>query len=192
MKLYGTITSPYTRRVAVVAAELGEPVERIDTASEAGMAELRKISPIRKVPVAILDEKVVFDSHQIHACLVAKHGAWGTQSADEVNRVAAIDGAVDSLIQLFYLRRDGVGAVTGSVFETRQLERVDAIFWWLSGQVSDGSFSTGFGLAELSLIAATDWMELRKAYPLEQIGACETVRARWRDRPSLVSTRPHT
>ena len=55
MKLYGTTTSPFVRRVRVVAAEVGEPIEIIDTATDAGQAKLREVSPIRKVPVAVIE-----------------------------------------------------------------------------------------------------------------------------------------
>ncbi|MEO8846047.1 MAG: glutathione S-transferase family protein [Kofleriaceae bacterium] len=191
MKIYGTTTSPFVRRVLVVAEELGEPIERVETASEAGMAELRSVSPIGKVPVAIVNDAPLFDSRAIHAWLTATHGSWGTHSAHETNLVNAIDAAIDSVIQLFYLRRDGV-AVEGSVFEKRQLDRAETIFAWLATQVAEGTFSGGFGYAELSLICGLDWMEFRKAYPIERAAGVESVRARWRDRPSLVSTRPRT
>ncbi|MEO6774111.1 MAG: glutathione S-transferase family protein [Kofleriaceae bacterium] len=195
MKIYGTTTSPFVRRVLVVAQELGEPIERVDTATPAGLKELERISPIRKVPVAIVgddpDGQPVFDSRAIHAWLTATHGAWGTHHAHESNLVNAIDAAIDSVIQLFYLRRDGI-AVAGSAYEQRQLARADAIFAWLAPRVADGTFSGGFGLAELSLICGLDWMEFRAAYPVERAAGCQSVRDRWRDRPSLVSTRPRT
>jgi glutathione S-transferase len=195
MKIYGTTTSPFVRRVLVVADELGEPIDRVDTATPAGMKELESVSPIRKVPVAIVgpdpDGQTLFDSRAIHAWLTATHGSWGTHHAHESNLVNAIDAALDSVIQLFYLRRDGVHA-EGSAYEQRQLARADGIFAWLAPQIADGTFSGGFGLAELSLICGLDWMEFRKAYPVDRAGACQAVRDRWRDRPSLVSTRPHT
>jgi glutathione S-transferase len=191
MKIYGTTTSPFVRRVLVVAEELGEPIERVDTATEAGMTELRSVSPIWKVPIAVIDNAPLFDSRAIHAWLVATHGSWGTHSPHEQNLVNAIDAAIDSVIQLFYLRRDGV-AIEGSVFEKRQLDRADAIFAWLATQVAEGTFSGDFGYAELSLICGLDWMEFRKAYPIERAAGVESVRTRWRDRPSLVSTRPRT
>jgi glutathione S-transferase len=191
MKIYGTTTSPFVRRVLVVAEELGEPIELVDTATEAGMTELRSVSPIWKVPVAVVNDAPLFDSRAIHAWMVATHGSWGTHSAHEQNLVNAIDAAIDSVIQLFYLRRDGV-AIDGSVFEKRQLDRADAIFAWLATQVAEGTFSGDFGYAELSLICGLDWMEFRKAYPIERAAGVESVRTRWRDRPSLVSTRPHT
>lgn len=59
MKLYGTTTSPFVRRVRIVAEEIGEPIEWINTAVEAGQAQLRALSPIRKVPIAVIDGRVV-------------------------------------------------------------------------------------------------------------------------------------
>ena len=133
MQLYGTTTSPFVRRARVVAAELGEPVELVDTATDAGQAALREVSPIRKVPVAKLDGKLLYDSHVIIDWLTLTRG-WGSLAPPrdrwhEHNLINAIDAALDSVIQLFYLRRDGV-AVDGSPFAQRQLDRTDAIFTW--------------------------------------------------------------
>ena len=196
MKLYGTTTSPFVRRVRVVASEVGEEVERIDTAPDAGQQALRAVSPIRKVPVAELDGKRIWDSHAIIDYLTITRG-WGILAPPrdlwrEKNLVNAIDGALESIVQLFYLKRDGV-AVAGSPYEQRQLDRTAAIFAWLGTQVSsDGtSFSGSFGLVELALISTLDWMDFRQVYPTGSIGALEDVRAAWRDRPSLVETRPH-
>ncbi len=194
MKLYGTTTSPFVRRVRVVAAEVGEPVELIDTAPDAGQAKLREVSPIRKVPVAVIDGRTIYDSRAIIDWLVTTRG-YGTFAPPvdrwrEGNLVNAIDGSLDSLIQLFYLRRDGV-AVDGSSYATRQVERAEAIFAQVSAEVRGTTFSTGFGLAELSLIAALDWMDFRKTFPTEKLTALSPLRAHWHDRPSLAATRPH-
>ncbi len=191
MKIYGTTTSPFVRRVMVVATELKEPIELVNTATDAGTKELEKVSPIRLVPVAVVDGETLFDSRSIHTWLLANRGTWGTWDSRENNLVNAIDAALHSILDLFYLRRDGV-VIEGNAYEKRQLDRADAIFEWLGTQVSKGSFTGGFGLPELSLICALDWMEFRKAYPIENAAGVESVRTRWRDRPSLVSTRPHT
>jgi glutathione S-transferase len=196
MKLYGTITSPFVRRVRVVAEEVGCAVEMIDTAKDEGMAALRAVSPIRKVPVAVVDGRTLFDSHVIAEWLLVTRG-HGTLAPPvdpwrEKNLVNAADSAIDSAIQLFYLRRDGVPA-EGSVFEKRQLERVDAIFEWLSGELADGKSFDGhgrFSLAELAVICALDWMDFRKAYPTERAPKLLAVRAAWADRPSIAGTRP--
>jgi glutathione S-transferase len=191
MKLYGTTTSPFVRRVRVVAAEVGEPIDRVDTATEAGQAALREVSPIRKVPVAIVEGRTLFDSRAIIDWLVEQRG-WGALARrdrwDELDRVNAIDAALDAVIQLFYLRRDGV-AIDGTPYAQRQLDRTAAIFAWLDARAP---FGGGLALSEISLVAALDWMDFRGTYPTERAGAnVLAVRARWRDRPSLATTRPH-
>ena len=197
MKLYGTTTSPFVRRVQVVAAEVGEPVDRIDTAPDAGQAALREVSPIRKVPVAVVDGRTIYDSRVINEWLVTTRG-WHDLAPPrdhwhEQNLINAVDSALDAVIQLFYLRRDGV-AIDGTPYADRQLARADAIFTWLATQLSADrlGFGPGFGLAELALISALDWMDFRKTYPTERAAAVESVRTGWRDRPSLAATRPHT
>jgi glutathione S-transferase len=196
MQLYGTTTSPFVRRVRVVAAEVGEPIERIDTRAEAGEAALREITPIRKVPVALVDGRTLFDSRVIIDWLVTTRGWGGLEPPRdrwrEANLLNAIDGAIDSVVQLYLLRRDGV-AVDGSPYALRQLDRTDAIFAWLATQLArDGrSFGGGLGLAEVSLVAALDWMDFRTSYPTERAARVEGVRVAWAERSSLASTRPH-
>lgn len=196
MKLYGTTTSPFVRRVRVVAAEVGVPVELVNTATDEGQAQLRELTPIRKVPIAIVDGRQLFDSRVIIEWLVTTRG-YGTLTPPrdrwrEHNVVNAIDAALDSVIQLFYLRRDGV-AIDGTPYAQRQLERTDAIVAWLAQQLAapGDTFIGNFGLAELSTICALDWMDFRKAYATERAAGLAALRATWRDRPSLVATRPH-
>lgn len=197
MKLYGTTTSPFVRRVRVVAHELGETIEWIDTAGEAGQQALLAITPIRKVPVAVVDGRTLFDSHVIIDWLVATRGWQGLAPPRDPwrqhNLINAIDAALDSAIQLFYLRRDGV-AVDGTPYAHRQLARIDAIVAWLDGQLAAdrASFGDGFGLAELALVTTLDWMDFRQTYPTERASRLAGVREAWRDRDSLASTRPHT
>lgn len=190
MKLYGTTTSPFVRRVRVVAAEIGEPVDRIDTATDAGMAQLREVSPIRKVPVAVIDGRTLYDSRVIIDWLTTTRGWGGVQPPRdrwrEQNLLNAIDGALDSVIQLFYLRRDGV-SVDGTPYAQRQLERADAIFAWLGKELSPEAFA----LPEISVCCALDWMDFRNVYPTDRAGGLAAVRAALRERPSMVATRPH-
>lgn len=191
MKLYGTTTSPFVRRVRVVAAELGAALELVNTATDEGQAALREVSPIRKVPVAILDGRRLFDSHAIIDWLIATHG-WGpiVRPDDpwrQHNLVNAIDAALDAAIQLFYLRRDGV-AIDGTPYAVRQLERADAIFSWLGRELAA---EHTLGLAEIALVTTLDWMDFRQTYATEKLTALDGLRATFRDRPSLATTRPH-
>jgi glutathione S-transferase len=190
MKLFGTFASPFTRRVRIVAAELCEPVEWVDTSVDAGQAELRALSPIRKVPIAVIDGRMLFDSRVIvewltttrgHGPLAPPRDAW-----HERNLLNAIDEAMLSGLQLFYLRRDGF-ALDGNVYSERQIDRIDAIFAWLGKELVPGRF----GLPELSAICALDWMDFRKTYPTERATGLAALRAAWSERASIATTRPH-
>jgi glutathione S-transferase len=117
--------------------------------------------------------------------LAPPRDAWRTH-----NIVNAIDGALDAIIQLFYLRRDGF-AVDGTPYGERRLTRADAVFRWLGSELDGASFDGGLGVAEIALISTLDWMDFRKSYPTERAQAVEAVRIAFRDRSSLVSTQPH-
>ncbi|MGE0399318.1 MAG: glutathione S-transferase family protein [Kofleriaceae bacterium] len=197
MKLYGTTTSPFVRRTRVVAAEVGEPIDLVNTASDAGQAQLREVTPIRKVPVAVVDGRTLFDSRAIIEWLTTTRG-WAEMAPPrdpwrDANIINAIDDALGSVIQTFYLKRDDGIAPNASKFATRQIERADTIFAWLATQLAaDGSsFGGGFGLAELSLVCTLEWMEFRQAYPTERASGLAGVRAAWAERPTVAATRPH-
>lgn len=201
MQLYGTTTSPFVRRVRVVAAGCGEPVELINTATDAGQAALRAVTPIGKVPVAIVDGgRTIFDSLAIIDWLRAtRAGAGLTPPADpwhERNLVNAVDAALDAAIQTFYLKRDGVD-VDALARTAVQRARVTAILTWLEGQLVAGGTRLAPGaegqldLATLSLVATLDWMAFRDAHPLAPHAGLAALRATWADHPLLVATRPH-
>jgi len=192
MKLFGSTTSPFARKVRIVAAELGEPFDWVDTATDAGRAELVALAPIRKVPVAVIDGRTIFDSRAIVEWLITTRGygplAPPRDRWHEQNVLSAIDELSSSLLQVLYLQRDGV-AVEGLPYVKRQYERAAAILGFLGGELS----SERFGVPELSAICSLDWIDFRQMYPTDGVPAIAAVRAAWRDRPSVVATlpRPH-
>ncbi len=196
LRLFGTLTSPYVRRVRAVAHELGQPVELVDTFSEAGQAELRELNPLWRVPSAQVDGQLVFDSHAIvdHLLELAEDAPIARPAASDLesqNVIAVIDGALDSLINVFYLERDGLRAEPGS-YLAKQRERVAASMAWLDGRVQ-GNWITPverFGLAEIALCTTLGWMRFRQTYPVEQHPALLRCFEHHDARPSLAATRP--
>ena len=194
MKLYGSYTSPFVRRVRVVAGEIGVDHELINTATDEGQATLRKLSPIWKVPVAEIAGRLIYDSRVIIDWLTTCHG-WGplrppSDRWREANLVNAIDATAESGILLFYLKRDGLDA-SKLPFGQRQIDRITAIFEWLARELGKDGFGSGLGLSELSLLATLEWMEFRDIYPVSRHEAgFASLRAEYSERPSLIATRP--
>lgn len=195
MKLYGTTTSPFVRRVRVVAAELGVAHELFNTNHDAGQAALKQATPIWKVPVAEVDGRTLYDSRVIIDWLTTTRG-WGPlrQPRDrwrDANVLNAIDGALESAIQLFYLKREGLDPMA-IPFGPRQVERIGAIFEWLADELPSHDPKLGLGIAELSLLCTLDWMDFREVYPTARhaedfAGLRETLGAR----ASIAATKPY-
>src|SRR6185436_18731676 len=131
------------------------------------------------------------DSQVIGSWLITTRG-YGPLAAPrdpwrEHNQINAVDAAIDAVIQLFYLRRDGV-AIDGTPFAQRQLDRADAIMAWLGKEVT----ADQLGLPQISVICALDWMDFRKTYPTERATGLAAIRAAWADHPSIAASRPRT
>ena len=195
MKVFGTPTSPYVRRVRVIARELGLPYELVDIRTEEGQATLKAHTPIWKVPAALVEGRILFDSRNISDALVAKHGFGPLRPvADdfvpERNFMHVVDGALDAGIRVFYATRDGLSDDVPLVAKERA--RLRSCVDWLEKNVR-GAFCTdedGFGLAELALVSALDWMRFRDAYDVSACPRLVAFQAAHQERPSLVETRP--
>jgi len=197
LRLYGTVTSPYVRRVRVVARELGLVYELTDTATEAGQAALRSVSPIWKVPTAELDGAPVFDSSVISEALLRRHGPGPLAAYDPSelairNLLTVIDGALDALINGFYLGRDGANA-DSSAYLRKQQDRAASAMAWLDARVDDVWLTPAkaFGIAEIALCTTIGWMEFRNTYATDRHPALRRLYARHCERPSLIATAPH-
>ncbi|HZH04772.1 MAG TPA: glutathione S-transferase family protein [Myxococcaceae bacterium] len=202
MKLFGTTTSPFARRVRVVAQELGVPFELISTATPEGESTLRQLAPLWKLPVAVFPEpggeRVVWDSRAIIDYLVSVHGLGPFRPAAsgdpwlESNLVNAIDGALEAAINVFYLEREGLPA-DRAAYLTKQVGRTDSALRWVEAQLRGSFFfaDARMGMAELALATTLDWLLFRKRYSVEQhpgLAAFMRVHAK---RPSLKDTYPH-
>lgn len=195
-ELFGTLTSPYVRRVRIVAAELGVRTDWTDTSTPEGQAALRELNPIWKVPAARIEDQRVFDSALICRTLMARFGPGPLSSAetlnvDALNTILVIDGALDSLINAFYLAKDGVQAADVAYVQ-KQRERAVAALRWVEGRVRGPWLTEAeqFGLPEIALITALDWMAFRQAHDVGQHPLLVECASHHRHRPSVASTAP--
>src|SRR5262245_35091412 len=146
MKLYGTKTSPFVRRVRIVAQEVGAPFTLIDVAGEEGQSQLRAITPIWKVPVAEVDAGVILDSRAIIEWLLESDGRRALRPIATANNwrerniMASIDGALESAINVFYLKRDGED-VDRIQYMVKQKNRTESAMNWLEKQLEAGFFT---------------------------------------------------
>jgi glutathione S-transferase len=197
MKLFGTTTSPFVRRVRVVCAELGVRHDLIDTATDDGQAALRAIAPLWKIPTVVAGAETLFDSRVICEWLLDQHGhgalraTTGAERWRAANLVTVIDGALDAAINTFYLARDGVD-VAAVPYTVKQRERIASSLGWIERELRGGYFTEDrrLGLPELALVTALDWMIFRKRYPVDDHPGLAAFLAVHAARPSLRETYP--
>lgn len=206
MDLYGTNTSPFVRRVRVVALEKGVDVNLIDVFAAEGQAKLRALTPVWKVPTARFDDGVIaWDSRTI-IDVVTKDG-WGpmrplplsaAERVDEENTVHAVDEAVLALVHNFYVAKDGFPL--DAPWQKKQAARALTILEWCAGRVrvpsQDGAYvgpygaGHGFGLSELALATALGWIRFRNTAPIDRWPSLVAFESAWAERPSMKATRP--
>ena len=202
MKLYYTPTSPFVRKVMLVAHETGQ-AGRIETTflrptptkTDAGLSQ---DNPISKIPALILpDGSPLYDSAVICEYLDSAHAGPKLipPSGDARWRVLRLEALVDGILE---------AAV--SVFYERTL-RPKELVWedWIQGQsqkVRQGldaleteapRFGPDVDLAQLCAGAAVGWLEFRPV--LGDIRAGRPALFAWydrfRERPSMRATEPH-
>jgi len=199
LKLYGSITSPFVRRLRFLCHELGVQFELVDSLTDAGQAAMRLKNPIWKVPCVEIDGIVLWDSHTIIEYLSEKHAGnpkllrqpQGVERWREKNLVTAADGCVESAINVFYLRKDGV-EVDKVAYLVKQRARVESILAWLKTQLKDNYFTAEhkIGLSELTLYCILDWLRFREMYPVLSDPALKGFLDFHAVHPSLVATKP--
>ena len=201
MKLFGTITSPFVRRVRVVCIEKGIDVSLVDVAG-ANHDKVKAVSPIGKVPVAKFDDgRVVYDSRVILDEICENGWAPLREPAsdrvgrvDEENAVNLVDEALLSLIRVFYVRRDG-GDVTAPLIAKESARAKDILMYLNDKVVGDFLTQSGhndgrLGRPELAAFSALSWMKFRKTFDLTTTPRLLALHDRWASRPSFEATRP--
>ena len=194
LRIFGTATSPYVRRVCVIAHELELEHELVDTSTDAGQAALRERNPLWKIPSVELDGQLLFDSRVIGEELVARFAKGritAPSEAAEHNAITVIDGALDSLINCFYFGRDGIGPEQSS-YLTKQGERATSAVRWIEARVEAGWLRDpgALSLGEIALATAGAWMRFRATYPIDKHPALAAIIDRCEARPSFIATRP--
>src|SRR5688572_990965 len=200
MKLYGTRTSPYVRRVRIVAEMVGAELELVDTSTDEGQTILSTITPIWKVPVLEDgDDNSIFDSAVINEYLIRRYGNRNLRTDSGVGRwrernlISVIDGALDSGIRLLYMSRDGA-RIEEIAYLQKEQRRIESAMNWIEKQL-DGGFFTDvprIGLVEIALATALDWLIFRKQYPVDRHGALAAFLEHHSGFPPFVHTRPGT
>jgi glutathione S-transferase len=199
MKLVGSKTSPYVRKVRVLLAEKGLAFEFLEESSWNADTTVPRYNPLNKVPVLVLDDgECLYDSGVITEYLDTLPGprfipASGVERARARRDEALGDGIADAGIAIF-LERKREAVRQDPAWIARQRDKLQAALVALAGSVAAG-VSMGRAQPALGDIAcgcALFWLEFR--LPELQWRAEHAALRSWAERlekrPAFASTRP--
>ena len=202
MKLFHAPTSPFVRKVMVVAQEAGllDTIEIVFNAASPVNREavLTDANPLGKIPVLVLDDgTALYDSPVICEYLAARGTAPslfppnGPERWNALTQQALSDGLLDAALTARYEAVMRPAEKQWQVWREAQLakiegalQRIEAIVPTLNDAMTIGTISMGCALGYLDFrFAELSW---RERCPQAALWFAE-----FDARPSMAATRPH-
>ncbi|MEO9944023.1 glutathione S-transferase family protein [Paraglaciecola sp.] len=169
LKLYGSTTSPYVRRIRIWLANTQHEFINLQVFSEQDRELLMIKNPTMKIPMLEDDvdgaTQIIYDSRVIYRYLTEKF-ADPALTWEQENQLTLIDSANDSLVQMFILSNSDIQADEDKLFFKLQKERVNAVLVQLDAYVASGKFSS-WNYPTVCLYSLIDWIEFRKLHNMQ-------------------------
>lgn len=188
MKLIGSTTSPYVRRIRILLDEERYEFVNLDIYGE-DRDEIRRSNPALKIPVLESDGQEIYDSRIISRYISSKQGrdplTW-----DQQNQLTLIDGANDSAVTLLLAKRSGLDVdAPGVLFFDLQRERIMTTLRTLTAQVEDGQFEE-WNYPAMCLYCLVDWLDFRDLVDFSGIESLVAFRDSRQATPWVAETDP--
>ncbi|WP_336365670.1 glutathione S-transferase family protein [Marinobacter sp. C2H3] len=187
MKLIGSSTSPYVRRIRILLGEEPHEFVNLDIYGE-GRDELRRNNPALKIPMLEDDGQALFDSRIIARYLSARQNldplTW-----DQENQLTLIDAANDSAVALLLSKRSGLNIDEDVLYFNLQRERIMTTLRTLAAQVDDGQFDA-WNYPAICLYCLVDWLDFRGLVDFSEAASLIAFRDQRRDNPWVAQTDP--
>lgn len=173
MRLIGSTTSPYVRRIRILLGEELYEFVNLDIYGE-GRDELRQTNPALKIPVLEENGQEIYDSRIIARYVSAKQGrdplTW-----DQQNQLTMIDAANDSAVTLLLSTKSGIDTNQNQLFFNLQRERISTTLNVLATMVGEGKFND-WNYPAICLYCLVDWLDFRNLVDWTDLGELLTFR----------------
>jgi len=169
MKLIGSLTSPYVRKIRIVLAEKKVDYDLVLDSPWAEGNQIAALNPLGKVPVLVLDdESTLFDSRVIAEYLdtVAPNNrlipASGRERISVKRWEALADGVLDAAVAAFLESRRPDGERSPSWIE-RQRDKIAQAFQAMSDELGEQPWCHGnsLSLADIAVGCALGYVSFR-------------------------------
>jgi glutathione S-transferase len=188
MKLLGSVTSPYVRRTRMLMENIDYEFVHLNIFEESDREVLRKHSPILKIPVLVNGDEKIFDSRQIFRYL-CEAGIHPRLDWEQENALSIIDGAGDSLISLYMLKRSNIDYPDDALVIKSNVERIELSLDWLDEAFARNYFNT-WDYLTMSLYSLLAWGKFRNLVNLDNYKHFNDLIAKYADEPIVLDTKP--
>src|SRR6185503_19942771 len=181
MKLLGTPSSPYTRKVRVVLAEKRIDYEFVVDSPGDAATRVQLYNPLGKVPVLITDDGTnIFDSRVIVEYLYSASPVTKLIPEDIRQRIqmrrweALADGCTDAVVALVAEKRRAANQQTAKGAIARQQGKIDRALAVMGEELGARNWCSGesYSLSDIAVGCSLGYLDLRlpdlnwrKAYP---------------------------
>jgi glutathione S-transferase len=180
MKIIGSHTSPYVRKVRIVAVEKRLEYQFVTEDVWAAGSGIGAQNPLGKVPVLLLEDGCVYDSRVIAEYLDSRAPTQrlipeGNRERTTVKTLEALaDGICDAAVTMVGERKFHNENALSRDWMARQAEKVDRALAVMSQTLGKDQFMNGraFSLGDIACGVALGYLELRfpentwkQAYP---------------------------
>ncbi len=188
MKLYGSTTSPYVRRIRMLLSNIEHDFISMHIFAGPDRDLLLQKNPTLKVPMLEDGTTTIFDSRVIFRYLTEKY-SLPKLSWPEENLLSVIDSVNDSLVQLLLLQRSEVETDDSKVFFRLHNERLSHAFQYLNEETKAGAFSH-WEYPAICLFCLVDWAAFRQLHDLSLYPELLEFVADHKDRIEATATDP--
>jgi glutathione S-transferase len=199
MKLIGSYSSPYTRKVRVVLAEKKIEVEFVIDSPWQPESQVPGINPLGKIPVLVLDDETpLFDSRVIveyidNVTPNNKLFPAPNRERTEVKRWEAVaDGVCDAAVAALLESRRPKSQKNAD-WIARQQEKITRSLAFMAAELGEKPFCMGthFSMADIAVGTALGYLSFR--FPdiaWQEHANLEKLNAKLLQRPSFADTLP--
>ena len=156
MKLIGSTTSPYVRKVRLLLENVDYEFETLKALSPEASSILEKYGPVKRIPILIDNGKHLFDSTIICEYLLEQKSIQ--LSIDEKLTLKLIDELCDACIALFQQKIWKLDKRWQNEFSTRMLSRAFGILDLLESLQAEGKLTS---FQKDWLYCVLDWLSFR-------------------------------
>ncbi|MCH7477195.1 MAG: glutathione S-transferase family protein [SAR324 cluster bacterium] len=203
LTFFYNLTSPYSRKVRIVLAELEIPHEGKIEDPPNPTPEFQAVNPNWRIP-AIVDGKVqLFESNLILEYLLKTYPGQSKETPpfakgfvrsdhrwDDAATLVAIETMLNSGINLLQLQRNDIGPEQSSYLR-READRIQRDLDWLEKRATPEGFAPGeFSILDVNLICTLEWGEFREIFAWRDRPNLSAIVARYQERESVRTTKP--